>query len=43
MTLFILLATEEALLDVLDDLRRQTGRTSEDSGKNNIDFFAINS
>ena len=43
MTISVLLATEEALLDVLDNLRRQTGRTSEDSGRNNIDFFAINS
>ena len=39
MTLFILLATEEALLDVLDDLRRETGRTSDDNGKNNINDF----
>ena len=39
MTLSILLATEEALSDVLDDLRRQTGRTSEDSGKNNVNDF----
>ena len=43
MTISVLLATEEALLDVLDNLRRQTGRTSKDSGRNNIDFFAINS
>ena len=43
MTISVLLATEEALLDVLDNLRKETGRTSEDSGKNNIMFYPKNS